>query len=181
MSTSSKRESRTATLPLTVSRPDLLINGSDQDFRAVVHGLLAFSARIEAVRAGFGGIIGLTGIQYSILISVSHLEREGAVSVSKIAEHLHISGAFVTIESGKLVKQGLLTKRIDPIDRRRVCLGVTKKGADLLHRLAPTQAQVNDVLFGFLDAARFRDFLGIVDLMTSCGDQAVALLRFLAK
>jgi hypothetical protein len=28
-------------LPLTVSRPELLVNGSDYDFRAVVHGLLA--------------------------------------------------------------------------------------------------------------------------------------------
>ncbi len=87
----------------------------------------------------------------------------------------------MTIESGKLVKEGLLTKRPDPKDRRRVCLTVTKKGADLLQRLAPTQAQVNDVLFGFLDAARFLDFREMVDPMTACGDQAVALLKFLAK
>ncbi len=181
MSTPTRRESQSTTLPLTVSRPELLINGSDQDFRAVVHGLLAFSARIEAVRAGFAGIIGLTGIQYSILISVSHLERLGVVSVSRVAEHLHISGAFVTIESGKLLKQGLLTKRPDPNDRRWVCLSVTKKGAELLQRLAPTQAQVNDVLFGFLDGARFVDFREMVDPMTACGDQAVALLKFLAR
>jgi DNA-binding MarR family transcriptional regulator len=166
--------------PLTVSRQELLVNGSDRDFRALVHGMLAFSARLEAVRSGFAGIIGLTGIQYTILISVSHLERTGDVSVSMIAAHLHISGAFVTIETGKLLKLGLLTKRPDPRDRRRVCLSIAKKGADLLSRLAPTQAQVNDVLFEFLDAAQFRQFRGLVDPMTECGDQAVALLEYLA-
>jgi DNA-binding MarR family transcriptional regulator len=168
------------TPPITVSRQELLINGSDRDFRALVHGMLAFSARLEAVRSGFASILGLTGIQYTILISVSHLERAGEVSVTMIAAHLHISGAFVTIETGKLLKLGLLTKRPDPKDRRRVCLGVTKKGADLLHRLAPTQAQVNDLLFEFLDAAQFRQLRGLVDRMTECGDRAVALLEYLA-
>lgn len=180
-SRNTNRETRGRTSPLTVSRPEFLINGSDHDFRAFVHGMLAFAARIEGVRSGFARIIGLTGIQYTILISVSHLEQLAEVSVSRVADHLHVSGAFVTIECGKLLKQGLLTKRTDPKDRRRVCLSITRKGADLLQRLAPTQAQVNDVLFGFLDAEQFRQFRGMVDRMTECGDQAVALLKFLSK
>jgi DNA-binding MarR family transcriptional regulator len=174
------RREGSGTPPLTVSRPDLLVNGSDRDFRALVHGMLAFAARLEAVRSGFAGIIGLTGIQYTILISVSHLERAGEVSVSMIAAHLHISGAFVTIETGKLLKLGLLAKQPEPKDRRRVCLSVTPKGSDLLHRLAPTQAQVNDVLFEFLDATQFRQFRGLIDRMTECGDRSVALLEYLS-
>jgi DNA-binding MarR family transcriptional regulator len=166
---------------LTVSRPELQIDGSDREFRAFVHGMLAFAARLEAVRAGFAGLIGLTGIQYTILISVHHLERQGDVGVSMIAEHLHVSGAFVTTETGKLLKFGFLTKRPDPQDGRRVCLSVTRKGRDLLRRLAPTQVQVNDVLFEFLDAAEFRHFRGMVDRMTACGDRAVDLLGYLAK
>src|SRR5215472_10241170 len=114
--------------PLTISRPELQIDGSDLEFRAYVHGMLAFAARLEGVRSGFAALIGLTGIQYTILISVSHLLREGEVSVSMIAGHLHVSGAFVTIETGKLLKMGLLTKRPDIHDRRRVCLSITKKG-----------------------------------------------------
>ena len=176
-----RRESGGRSLPPTVTRPELLNGGSDQDFRALVHGMLAFSARLEAVRAGFAGIVGLTGIQYTVLISVGHLERSGEVSVSRIAEVLHVSGAFVTIECGKLLKQGLLTKRPDPKDRRRVCLGITRKGAELLERLAPIQAQVNDVLFAFLDGPQFQQFRALVDRMTECGDHAVALLKFLSR
>jgi DNA-binding MarR family transcriptional regulator len=167
--------------PLTVSRPELLIDGSDLAFRAFVHGMLAFSARLEAVRSGFAGMVGLTGIQYTILISVSHLLHEREVSVSMIAEHLHVSGAFVTIETGKLMRLGYLTKRPDPQDRRRVCLGITRKGNDLLKRLAPTQVQINDVLFAFMDGAEFRQLRAIVDRMTACGDRAVDMLDYLAK
>ncbi len=35
-------------MPLTVSRPELLIKGSDSEFRRLVHGLLGFLARHEA-------------------------------------------------------------------------------------------------------------------------------------
>ena len=176
-----KRKSSQETPPMTISRPELQIDGSDREFRALVHGMLAFSARLEAVRSGFAGLVGLTGIQYTILISVGHLLQQGEVSVSMIAEHLHVSGAFVTIETGKLLKMGLLTKRPDQHDRRRVCLGITKKGRDLLKRLAPMQVEVNNVLFGFMDAAEFRHMRAMVDRMTTCGDQAVDLLDYVSK
>jgi len=51
-------------------------------------------------------------------MSVNHLEHRGEVSVGMIAGHLHVSGAFVTSETGKLLKLGFLTKRPDPKDRR---------------------------------------------------------------
>jgi DNA-binding MarR family transcriptional regulator len=76
---------------------------------------------------------------------------------------------------------GLLTKRPDPQDRRRVCLGITRKGRELLKRLSPTQIEVNDVLFGFLDASAFRQLRGMVDRMTACGDRAVNLLEYVSK
>src|SRR5215469_16582809 len=97
--------------PLTVSLSDLVSAGSDNEFRSLVHGLLAMGARLEAVRSGFGALIGLSGIQYTILISVGHLEIDSNVSVTRIARHLRLSGAFVTVETGKLIKLGLLTKQ----------------------------------------------------------------------
>ena len=178
---SMKRKTPAETAPLTISRPELLRDGSDLDFRAYVHGMLAFAARLEGVRSGFAALIGLTGIQYTILISVGHLLQEGEVSVSMIAGHLHVSGAFVTIETGKLVKLGLLTKRPDLQDRRRVCLEITRNGRDLLKRLAPAQVQVNDVLFAFMDAPEFRQMRAMVERMAECGDRAVDLLDYLSK
>jgi len=168
-------------LPLTVSRPELLSGGSDAEFRTFVQGLLGFAARLESIRNGFARTIGLTGIQYSVLISVRHLEDKGGVSVSMVAEHLQLSGAFVTIETGKLVKKGFLSKRQDPKDRRRVSLKTTARGRNLLRSLAPTLVAVNDVLFEFLDAPRFRQFLGMLDSMIACGDRALLLVQYLTE
>ena len=166
---------------LTVSRPELLVNGSDARFRGFVHGMLAFAARLEAVRDGFADFLGLTGIQYTILISISHLQRAGEVTVGAVAEHLHLSGAFVTIETGKLFSLGLITKVQDLGDRRRVCLRVTSRGRLLLAKLAPVQIRVNDVLFDFLSATRFRALGAMMDRVVACGDRALSLLDYLSQ
>lgn len=101
---------RSAPQPLTVSRAELLVNGSDSEFRALVHAMLAFSARLQGVRERFAALVGLTGIQYTILISIRHLHNETEVTVGSVADHLHLSGAFITIETGKLVRSGLISK-----------------------------------------------------------------------
>src|SRR5258708_28395697 len=49
-------------IPLTVSRPELLSGGTDRDFRRLVHNTFAFMARHEAVRDGHARPIGLAGI-----------------------------------------------------------------------------------------------------------------------
>jgi DNA-binding MarR family transcriptional regulator len=170
-----------AAQPLTVSRAELLNGGSDGDFRGFVHGLLAFSARLEAVRQGFAALLGLTGIQYTVLISIRHLQNEGAVTVGAIADHLHLSGAFITIETGKLVRLGLITKVQNLEDRRRVCLRVTSRGRDLLAGLAPLQVAVNDTLFDFLAADQFRVVATMMDRIVASGDRALSLLDYLAN
>ena len=164
--------------PLTVSRPELLSAGSDADFRKLVHGLLAFATRLESVRAGFARIIGLSPIQYTMVVSIAHLEGNGDVSVNMLAEHLQLSGAFITIETTKLVKLGLLTKQPDRQDRRRVSLKTTAKTRGLIKSLAAVQTPVNDLLFGFLDAAAFRELLGMIDPMIACADRALNLLHY---
>lgn len=172
---------RSASVPLTISRPELLKNGSDNEFRRLVHNLFAFLGCHEAIRAGHAARIGLTAVEYTALISVAHLESEADVSVKSLAEHLHVSGAFVTTIVGKLLKKGLLRKETDQLDRRRLCLTVTDKGKALLAELAPMQQQVNDIQFGSLTAQEF-DFLNrIVERLIPGGNQAIALQTYLAQ
>ena len=100
------RRPKTASVPapLTISRPELLINGSDRHFRRLVHGLFGFLARHEGVRSGHAARIGLVGIEYTVLISIRHLAvEETDVSVNRVAEHLFLSGAFVTTVTNKTV------------------------------------------------------------------------------
>ncbi|MBV8512686.1 MAG: winged helix-turn-helix transcriptional regulator [Xanthobacteraceae bacterium] len=168
--------------PLTVSRPELLINGSDRHFRRLVHGLFGFLARHEAVRSGHGARIGLVGIEYTVLISIRHLAVENPdVSVSRVAEHLYLSGAFVTSVTNKLLKRGLIHKRPDPNDRRRVRLEVSEQGNALLAELAPVQRQVNDVQFGCLSTAEFLHLLDMIERLIDCGDNAIRLQDYFGQ
>ena len=57
----------------TTGKPELLINGSDEEFRSFIHDFLAFSQMLTDIRAGFGEHIGLTGIGYTTLISIFRL------------------------------------------------------------------------------------------------------------
>jgi DNA-binding MarR family transcriptional regulator len=163
---------------LTVSRPELLNDGTDRDFRRLVHNLFAFMARHEAVRDGHAKYIGLAGIEYTILISIGHLGLDGDVNVKTVADHLRMSGAFVTTMTSKLAAMGLVTKKQDEIDRRRITLAITKSGRALLSQLAPYQREVNDVEFGCLTKQQFKELSGILERLIGCGDKAVALQRY---
>lgn len=163
----------------TTSRSALLVGGSDREFRQLVHTLLAFLARHDTVRDGHAAAIGLSGIEYTVLISAQSL-AEGHVSVRELAAHLHLSGAFVTTVSNKLQQMGLLDKLTDPEDRRRLRLVVTAQGEALLARLAPIQRQVNDVQFECLDAGDFSRLLASVEKLVNSSDQAIALQKYLS-
>jgi DNA-binding MarR family transcriptional regulator len=168
--------------PLTISRPELLINGSDRHFRRLVHSLFGLLARHEAVRSGHGARIGLVGIEYTVLISIRHLAVENPnVSVSRVAAHLYLSGTFVTTVTNKLEKLGLIHKLPDPTDRRRVRLEVSAKGNALLAELAPVQRQVNDVQFGCLSMAEFLQLLETVERLIESSDQAIRLQSYFGQ
>lgn len=162
----------------TVSRPEFLADGEDLAFRRMVHDSLAFSARLEAIRDGFARLIGISGVQYTILISVYHLQFEENVSVSRVADHLHLSGAFITNETNKLVRLGLLQKRQDPTDGRRLVLRTTPEAEHRLARLAEVQSEVNDEHFGPLaDADNFDRFRHLMADLVQSTERALALLH----
>ena len=112
-----------------------MVDGSDRAFRQFVHDTLAFSARLQAVRGQLGAVIGLSGTQYTVLIAIAHLSgTDEKIGVNQVAEHLHFSGAFITIEINKLVSNGLVEKETDAEDRRRVILTLS-----LIHISEPTR------------------------------------------
>ncbi len=165
---------------LTVSKQELLVNGSDQQFRRLVHNLFGFLARHSAIREGHGAVIGLAGIEYTMLISIGHLSAEGDVSVKDVADHLHLSGAFTTVITNKLLEKGLIEKAAHPVDKRRLCLSVTPRGREMLERLAPIQMQVNDVEFGCLTAKEFSLLVDMIERLVTSSEQAMALQRYLS-
>src|SRR3954467_11333134 len=131
MPRSMARTRRKSVPPVTVSRPALLVDGSDAEFRGLIHDLIAYGHRLDACRDAFARIAGISGVQYEILMLVSRAED---LSVGEVAARLHRSGAFITIEANKLVARGILDKAADPRDGRRVLLASTSKSMALLRR-----------------------------------------------
>ncbi len=169
---------RNPAVPLTASRPALLVAGSDTELRTLLYDLVAYSHRLHACREAFASIAGLTPVQYEILMIAG---RGAGLPVGEVATRLHRSGAFITIEASKLVERGILTKAGDPADGRRVLLQVTAAGLALVRRLAPYQVRVNDELFGQLDAKRFRELRSQVRQLLAAGNRAVALLELMMR
>lgn len=167
-----------ASVPLTVTRPELLNDGTDRDFRKFVHNIFAFMARHEAIRDGHARQIGLAGVEYTILISIGHLGLDGDVNVKTVADHLHMSGAFVTTVTSKLQTLGLVEKTQDSVDRRRISLAITEKGKALLRKLAPYQREINDVEFGALSREEFQMVSRIFEELIASSDKAFALQRY---
>lgn len=166
---------------MTVSRPELLVEGGDSEFRGLVHDLMAFAHHIETCRDGFGAIVGLSGVQYEILMAVMRMQGGSGISVGQVAARLHRSGAFITLEVNKLVAKGVLAKADDPADGRRVLLSAGPEGEALARTLAPVQQQVNDVLFACLDSRRFERLRALASELVGCGDRAAALIEYLSR
>ena len=170
---------RRGSAALSVSRNELLVDNSDAVFRHFVHGILALSERWNTVRSGFGAYLGLSGIQYTILATIAHLQGEERVSVSRIADHLNLSGTFITTVTGQLESAELIRKERDRQDRRKVRLMLTPNGRTTLRRLAPLQQQVNDELFACLSRREFRRLSAMVDDLITCADHAISLQKHL--
>ncbi len=166
---------------LTVTRAELLVDGSDAEFRTFIHRSMSFSRWISTVRDGFGALIGLSGVQYEIMILVSRLQGTQGITVGDLSNALHLSGAFTTIETGKLVDRGLLEKLPDARDRRRVRLRVTSEGRKLLLSLTPYQRQGNDTAFADLKAPEFQELSGLLGKLLPGLDRAASLINFILK
>ena len=176
-----KSGSRYRSAPLTVSRPELIVNGSDAEFRELVHNLFGFFALHERIRRGHGQVIGLAGIEYTVLIAIAHLASARGVNVKAVADHLHLSGAFITSTTKRLLALGLIHKTMDMTDRRRVTLTVSGKGRAALEKLAPRQRRVNDVEFGCLSREEFKALNKLMARMIKCSSRAVALQNYLSS
>src|SRR4051812_31995996 len=88
-------------LPLSGTRSEILIDGSDREFRRLIHRMLIGQARLDAIRESIAARIGVSGTQYTMLMSVLHLQGAAGVSIGTLADYLEVTGPHVTGIIGK--------------------------------------------------------------------------------
>jgi DNA-binding MarR family transcriptional regulator len=125
-------------------------------------------------RQRFAAYIGLTDPQYTMLALIA--ENPG-VTVGKLAERLHVSSQFVTIEIGKLIKSSIVEKRPNLQDRRSMTLSLTAKGKGLLRDVGPLRRRANDLMFRSLTDERADLLKTIVDTLITDGNAALHELQ----
>lgn len=167
--------------PTTTARPALMADGTGERFRRLVSDLFTIGARMDAVRGRFAELVGVTPPQYTILMSVAQMEGAGGgATVRAVADQLHVSGAFVTAETGKLAKQGFVAKRPNPADGRSVLVALAPRGRRALEAALPHIRAVNDVFFGRLGAEEFERLAAGAARIVDASAAAVLLARALS-
>jgi len=164
--------------PLTVTRSELLTDGSDAAFRIFVHAFIVFARRFESVRAYGAGLIGVTPPQYEILSHLREAMVTGGLTASEIAQRLHCSGPFVTTEAAKLHRAGWVLRKRDPHDARRVRLTLAPVCEKRFREIAPLQQEVNNALFASLTTRQFQILREVFPKLADDGDSAIALAEF---
>jgi DNA-binding MarR family transcriptional regulator len=179
-SKSAKAQIRKAPKPYrmgnSVSATALLRRGSDRAFQKLVFDLFSVAARLERVRVHFASRVGISGPQYTLLRAVASLQGEEGVSIGTVAEHLHVTSAFVTAQSGLLVQRNFISKKDDSTDRRISRLSLTANGERLVDEIITEVRPLNDLFFGRLGKDEFDALTGLMEkLLDSSRDAMVHL------
>src|SRR5581483_4083231 len=154
---------RATFVPLSVSRPNVLVGGRDREFRRLIHRLLLFSGRLEAVREIIARQVGVTGVQYTMLMSVLHQDKGEGISIGALAEYLEVTGAHVTSQIGKLAAAGFVRKTVNPHDGRGILVQLTAHGRERLIAAHELIRGINNRLFEGVSPSEFkalRSFFG---------------------
>ncbi|SEP41323.1 DNA-binding transcriptional regulator, MarR family [Rhodospirillales bacterium URHD0017] len=163
--------------PLSVSRPSLLSNRSDAGFRRLLYDLFSLAAILEMARREFARRIGIAPSQYSMIRLVAERHRHGGITVTEITNTLQMHNSFVVLQTGSLVKKGILTRTPNPRDKRSVLLRLSKKGEELVTATAPAAVLVNDFFFGWMGKKDVERFSATVAKLVEQGPAALDTLR----
>jgi len=170
------------TLPPSTTLDALLDEkGGDAEFRKLIYGIFTMTVNFDRIREQLATALGLSGIQYHILMVIAEFAPPKNVTVSLIAERLHTSGAYVTMETKKLMRQGFLDKRPNPDDGRSVLLELTTEGRAVIDSFAPHLQAINDQLFEGMGPETFARFREIVDHMSRTSGRAANMAEVLAR
>jgi DNA-binding MarR family transcriptional regulator len=161
-------------MPHTVSHSALLSNGGDEPFRQTLYFMVLAFSRLQTCREAFGRAMSLTGSQFAVLIGTAYRQQVVGVSIRALADHVQLAPTHVTTEVGRLIRKGLLTKRINTQDRRGVLVKLSRRGEVALLQVAPLLRTINDLLFQDVSRADFTAVSRFLRLFARNTERAVA-------
>lgn len=167
--------------PTTRSEALLDSDGGDSKFRSLIYDIFTMTVNFDRIRERMATALGLSGIQYHILMVVAEQSLERPVTIGSIAERLHTSGAYVTMETKKLMRRGFLDKQPNPEDGRSVIITLTNEGRSAVDAFMPHLQTINNELFDGVGPETFHQFCAIADHMSRTSTRAADLAEVLGR
>lgn len=167
--------------PLTISSPELLIGGSDDQFREVVYLFVKILGRFISCREAFGGSINLTGSQFAVLVGVAYRQGENGVTVKELSRHVQLAPTHVTTEVGRLNHKGLLDKKMGTEDRRSVLVSLTPDGEAAVASVASFCRRINDLLFDGVTATELAAARATFEKLSRNSEYALAEIKLIER
>jgi DNA-binding MarR family transcriptional regulator len=87
---------------------------------------------------------------------IALLHEQPGLGASAIAKGAVLPSASVTRHVDKLVELGMVVRRVDPADKRRIVLALSPRGKDNAERLLAEERAVEDTIAAGLGAERFK-------------------------
>lgn len=126
----------------------------------------ALSGANRAVSLASRLVSDTTGLSVHQLLALDELAQRGPMTAGTLAVALGVSAATITNHADRLAERGLISRRRDSDDRRKVALLVTIAGRDLLSKApALIEGRLNQGL-GRLSA---EERLAVVDTIEAAG------------
>lgn len=167
--THARRNKHQFSLPPTISKHELLDEDgtSDRRFRQFLYDFSVLGSYLEFARGYLASQLGLSSPQYNCAMIIAHYQGATGVSVSDVAQHLHVTTAFITSEVKKLERAGLVDKHRNPKDGRGILLSLTPLGETKVQEISPQRLLVNDHLFRSISGKDFcylaKTIAGLID------------------
>ena len=163
--------------PVTISRKEFLVQGSDAEFRRSIYAMVQSVGRLLTCRDAFGKELNLTPSQFVVLMGVAHAQGSEGVTIRGLADHVALASTHVTTEVRRLEEAGLLVKRPSPVDKRSVRVFLQPRGEQQVARIAPFIRLINDVLFQDIDPDALKTAQRVARQLILNSESALAEIR----
>jgi DNA-binding MarR family transcriptional regulator len=118
----------------------------DDEVEAMTVRIVALDRYLRQAKQAAVAQAGLQDFEYDTLHRLMIRDTPGRASPGDLARELGVSGAGITGRLDGLEKRGLLKRTVDPGDRRRVDIEVTKEGAAVWRRAMSPRGEAEDEL-----------------------------------
>lgn len=135
------------------TRPDL-----DMSSVGVIARLTRLTRTINAELETTFNEYGLNAAEFYCLVTLRRLDEPDGVSQRRLMRALNLSSGTVSTRVDRLAERGLVTRDVDPADRRNSLVALTPEGLALFDRVAPAHLDTQNRILAGLDPAQ-RDHL----------------------